>query len=101
MKNKLQIYFLQGCDRCKKLKATLDSLKIKYDAVPCEEYPNMCDNMENITGVNSYPMVKLDSIIYYVSDDYANIGKPKTVANKLKTIGTHSIDNIIDAIKNY
>jgi glutaredoxin len=97
----IKIYVLEDCDKCKKLKATLDSLKIKYEAIPCEKYPNMCDNIEDITGVDSYPMVDLDGKILYIAEKYYDIGKIKTISENLSTIGMYSIDNIIDAIKNY
>jgi glutaredoxin len=101
MKTNLQVYILEGCDKCKKLKATLNTLKIEYEEVSCEAYPNMCDNIENVTGVDSYPMVKLDDNIYYIAEKYSDIGKIKIISDKLATKGMHSIDNIIDAIKNY
>jgi glutaredoxin len=97
----IKIYILEGCDKCKKLKATLDSLKIKYDAIPCEEYPNMCDNIEDITGVDSYPMVDLDGKILYIAEKYSDIGKIETITENISAMGMYSIDNIIDAIKNY
>lgn len=100
-KIKLEVYLLDGCDKCKKLKTTLDRLKIEYDAVPCEEYPNMCDNIESVTGVDMYPMVNLDGKIHYIAENYSDIGKTKVISEQLTTLGMYSIDNIIDAIQNY
>ena len=97
----IKIYVLEGCNKCKKLKATLDSLKIKYEEIPCEQYPNMCDNIEDITGVDSYPMVDLDGNILYIAEKYSNIGKIEKVTENISAMGMYSIDNIIDAIKNY
>jgi glutaredoxin len=101
MKNKLEVYILKGCDKCKKLKATLDSSKIDYDSIPCEEYPNMCDNIESITGVDSYPIVNLYGKILYIAEKHSDIGKIKVLSENLSTKGMYSIDNIIDAIKNH
>lgn len=101
MRTKLQTYVLEGCDKCKKLKTTLDSLKIEYEAVPCEEYPNMCDNIENITGVDSYPIVNLDGKILYIAENYSDINKIRVISENISTMGMYSIDNIIDAIKKY
>jgi glutaredoxin len=98
---KLEVYLLEGCDKCKKLKSTLDKLKIEYDAIPCEEYPNMCDNIEDITGVDSYPIVNLEGKLLYIAEKYKDIGKIKIVSNSISTMGMYSIDNIIDAIKKY
>jgi glutaredoxin len=97
----IKIYVLEGCDKCKKLKTTLDSLKIGYEEIPCEQYPNMCDNIEDITGVDSYPMVNLDGKILHIAEKYSNIGKVKLITENISIMGMYSIDNIIDAIKNY
>lgn len=100
-KTNLQIYILDGCDKCKKLKTTLDSLKIEYEAIPCEEYPNMCDNIEDVTGTDSYPMVNLNGKLFYIAENYKDIGKIKVISESISTMGMYSIDNIIDTIKNY
>ena len=92
---------MEGCDKCKKLKANLDSLKLEYEEISCEQYPNMCDNIEDVTGVDSYPMVDLDGKILYIAEKYSNIGKVKSITGNISTMGMYSIDNIIDAIKNY
>ena len=97
----IKIYLLEGCDKCKKIKATLDYLKLEYEEISCEQYPNMCDNIEDITGVDSYPMVDLDGKILYIAEKYSNIGKVKSITENISTMGMYSIDNIIDAIKNY
>jgi glutaredoxin len=98
-KIKLEVYLLEGCDKCKKLKSTLDSLKIEYDAILCEDYPNMCDNIENVTGVDMYPMVNKEGKIFYIAEKYNDIGKIKIISENITTMGTYSIDNIIDAIQ--
>jgi glutaredoxin len=100
-KTNVQVYFLEGCDKCKKLKATLDTLKIEYEAITCEDYPNMCDNIEDITGTDSYPMVKMEGHILYIATNYKDVGKIKVISDKVSTLGMYSIDNIIDTIKNY
>ena len=97
----IKIYVLEGCDKCKKLKSNLDSLKLEYEEISCEQYPNMCDNIEEVTGVDSYPMVNLDGKILYIAEKYSNIGKVKSITGNISTMGMYSIDNIIDAIKNY
>ena len=97
----LQIYILEGCDKCKKLNTTLDSLKIGYEEIPCEQYPNMCDNIEDVTGVDSYPIANLNGNILYIADNYSDINKIRIISESLSTMGMYSIDNIIDAIKNY
>jgi hypothetical protein len=61
----------------------------------------MCDNIEDVTGVDSYPMVDLDGKILYIAEKYSDVGKVKSITENISTMGMYSIDNIIDAIKNY
>ena len=42
-----------------------------------------------------------DSKILYIAEKYSNIGKVKSITGNISTMGMYSIDNIIDAIKNY
>ena len=97
----IKLYVLEGCDKCKKLKSTLDRLKIEYEDIPCEQYPNMCDNIEEVTGVDSYPIANLNGNILYIAENYSDINKIRIISENLSTMGMYSIDNIIDAIKNY
>ena len=97
----IKIYVLEGCDKCKKLKSTLDRLKIEYEDIPCEQYPNMCDNIEEVTGVDSYPIANLNGNILYIAENYSDINKIRIISENISTMGMYSIDNIIDAIKNY
>ena len=46
-------------------------------------------------------MVNLDGKILYIAEKYSNIGKVKSITENISTMGMYSIDNIIDAIKNY
>jgi hypothetical protein len=61
----------------------------------------MCDNIENVTGVDMYPIVDLEGKIHYIAENYSDIGKTKIISENITTIGTYSIDNIIDAIQKY
>jgi hypothetical protein len=46
-------------------------------------------------------MVNLEGKIFYIAEDYKDVGKIKVVSDKVTTMGMYSIDNIIDTIKNY
>lgn len=94
----IKIYVLEGCDKCKKLKSTLDALNIKYDCVTCETSPQECDTIEATTGVDMYPMVDLGKTILYIAENYNDVRKKKKVY-KYETLGFYSIDNIIEFIK--
>lgn len=94
----IKIYILEGCDKCKKLKSTLDSLSIKYACISCEASPQECDNIEEMTGVDMYPIVDLGKTILHIAENYKDIGKEKKI-NGYNTLGFYSIDNIIEFIK--
>ena len=96
----IKIYVLDGCDKCKKLKSTLDKLNIKYDCITCENNPSACDRIEEITGVDMYPIVDLGKSILYIAENYSDIGKRKEI-NGQHTLGFYSIDNIIESIKKH
>lgn len=93
----IKIFVLEGCDKCKKLKSNLDSLNIKYTCITCEENPKECDNIEEITEVDMYPIINSGKDILYIAEKYKDIGKKKE-ANGYNTIGFYSIDNIIEFI---
>jgi hypothetical protein len=59
----------------------------------------MCDNIENVTGVDMYPMVNKEGKIFYIAEKYNDIGKIKIISENISTMGMYSIDNIIDAIQ--
>ena len=95
----IKIYILEGCDKCKKLKSTLDKLKLEYECTVCEENPNDCDRIEAATGVDMYPIVYSKGSLLYVAESYKDIGKKKMLNENLSSLGFYSIDNIIEFIK--
>lgn len=96
----IKIYVLEGCDKCKKLKSTLDKLKLEYECTTCEENPRDCDRIEEITGVDMYPIVHSKGSLLYIAENYNDVGKKKTLNENLTSLGFYSIDNIIEFIKN-
>ena len=75
------------------------SIAIKdYDRFKKQSCPQ-CDNIENVTGVDMYPMVSKEGKIFYIAEKYNDIGKIKIISENISTMGMYSIDNIIDAIQ--
>lgn len=96
----IKIYVLEGCDKCKKLKSTLDKLNIEYECTTCEKNPNECDRIEEATGVDMYPIVYSKGKLLHIAENYKDIGKEKILNENLSTLGFYSIDLLIDFVKN-
>lgn len=103
---KIQLITLNGCGRCAKLKEDLSNNNIVFTNTSCDENPNQCDSLESLLGIDDYPMVlitdKADRIleILYIAKSYEMIGKNKDFDGGVTGIPVHSIDNMIDYIKN-
>ena len=61
----------------------------------------VCDKNHLLFGTRLFQLVDLDGKILYIAEKYSNIGKVKSITENISTMGMYSIDNIIDAIKNY
>ncbi len=100
----IKILILEGCNKCKKLKEALDDSGIKYATIVCEDDTPICDQVEDLTGVYQYPMVvhtdEFGSItdIFYVTDNYEDVGKLRKLALGVTGLGFYSIDQLTSYI---
>jgi hypothetical protein len=94
---------LKKCNKCKAYKKSLEENNIVFSSVYCEDEPTECDNIENITNCNSYPMTILDFnnkvTIFYTGNDYQDLGKIKQHSGRVQSISVHSIDNMLSEVK--
>ena len=101
MKYKVVLATLQGCSSCQALKDILTENNIKFVDVPCDEDPNLCDELEKITGSSKYPMAIIKDYtqnldyIYFTSFDYNKLGIENQIDSKVKTVGFFSPDQIL------
>lgn len=99
-----RLLILTGCNRCEKLKSSLDSLNIKYDLVNCDSDPSYCDSVEDFTGTSSYPIcLKLDYLgnivsVAYIAESYDQVGINTTLDGEMNLLGFHSIDQLINYV---
>jgi glutaredoxin len=101
----LTIATLEGCNFCNKFKDLLLSERIKFNEVLCSSNSGLCDYLESNTGCDMYPMSIIDTdnglrIITCVTSDYQKINTTSTINKKTGIIYFHSINTMLDYIKN-
>ena len=95
---------LEGCSRCKALKNKLDYFHNSFKFYSCDGQDDLCDQAENLAGVETYPMAILldtnNSIkeIVYFTEDYNKVGKKEQVTEGVTKIGVYSVDQLVEYI---
>lgn len=57
MNNKIELYVLDGCEKCTRIKYALISDEIEYEEISCTSSENKkCDNLEDRVDCGKYPM---------------------------------------------
>lgn len=106
MNNKILLVTLSSCKTCKETKRALDEYGIAYKEISCEEDPSVCDELESLTNTSRYPMAIVKNLtqkndtIYFITNDYNQIGKENRIDDKVNTIGVFSSHGIINSILN-
>lgn len=101
---KTMFLVLEGCSRCKALKNKLDFLQNSFRFYSCDGDDDLCDQAENLSGVDTYPMaVLLDTDntikeIVYFTEDYDKVGKKEEVVEGVTKIGVYSVDQLVEYI---
>ena len=102
--NNISIYTIEGCSICDGFKSKLKNYDIVYDEVICASYNKDCDNLENVSGCETYPMcvkslINNHKIILCLASDYNQTGTPKQIDSQTTILFLHSIDNMISVIE--
>lgn len=103
---KIEIITLVDCPRCAKLKLDLSSNNIEFKNTNCEDDSNRCDLLENLLGIDEYPIILLldnkDTLveILYLSKSYNNINKTSVLEGGILGKSLYSIDTMIQYVKN-
>jgi len=106
MLKKLYIYTLKGCEVCENLKSKLNSMNIIYTELCCFDFGKKCDDIENQTGIDYYPIVNIETInnnntVLCLASTHEEIEKTKQINPSTKLIYKHSINGLVDYIKIY
>lgn len=97
----IKLLILEGCNKCKKVKESLDENKIEYSILVCDNDTPICDEVEDLTGVYQYPMILNTNeygditSIFYVTDKYDEVGKLRNLSNEVTGLGFYSIEQLI------
>jgi len=100
----IKLLVLEGCNKCKSLKESLDTKGIEYSTIICEDDTPICDEVEDLTDIYQYPMVlhtdQFGSItdIFYITDEYDKIGKLRKLSLGVTGLGFYSIEQLISYI---
>lgn len=100
MNNKIEIYILDGCEKCTRIKYALISEDIEYEEISCTSSENKkCDSLEDRVDCGRYPMAvikKRGSITTVYFCDKGSIGGTTTITRR---IPVDSEDKFIQEIK--
>lgn len=100
----IKLLVLDGCNKCQKLKDALSKTNLNYSIIVCEDDTSICDEVEDLTNIFTYPMVlhtdEFGSItdVFYVTDKYEDVGKLRKLALGVTGLGFHSIEQLISYI---
>ena len=98
MKNKLELYLLDGCDRCNRIKYMILAEELEYEAVNCTSSTNnICDKLEDKVDCGRYPMAvikkKGSTTIVHFCDGQSASG------TTTKKVPVNSEDKFVEEIK--
>ena len=100
MSNKIELYVLDGCEKCTRIKYALISEELEYEEIKCTSAENKkCDNLEDRVDCGKYPMAVVKkrgatTTIYFCEG--RSIGGTTTISRK---IPVNSEDKFINEIK--
>lgn len=103
---KIKILTIEGCDRCEKLRSFLKQKGINYSEMPCESNPKDCNKAEDLTHSRMYPIVVIENEYtgkkeyVYGETRFESLRPVYMISENTSLIPTHSIDGIINWIKN-
>lgn len=100
----VKILVLKGCPRCKALKNKLEYFKNSFKFIDCEDFPEICDDVEQLSGVDQYPIAvvldiqdKITEVIYF-TEDYNQIGKRHKLLDGVSGYAVYSTDQLAEYI---
>lgn len=101
---KVEILVLKGCPRCKALKNKLEYFKNSFKFIDCDEFPEICNYAEELSGTNQYPIAimldiqdKITEVIYF-ADDYGQVGKKHKLLDGVSGYTVYSTDQLAEYI---
>lgn len=102
----IKLVTIEGCSRCQRLKDLLSRAAIRFHFTTCEQDPDNCDSLEALVGEVNYPMVLMTNTngdvfeVLFLTDSYLKLDGGAKNSGGILCIPYHSIDNIVQYVKN-
>lgn len=100
----VKILVLKGCPRCKALKNKLDYINNSFKFIDCDDFPEICDYAEQLSGCEQYPMAvimdsqdKVTEVVYF-TNDYNQVGKRHKLLDGVSGFAVYSTDQLAEYI---
>jgi glutaredoxin len=101
---KVKLLVLPDCTRCKALKSKLEFFNTKFEYVSCDDHPEICDQVEELTGHDSYPMAivldinnKITQIVHF-TENYDAVSKTTNLVDGATSFTVYSVDQLVEYI---
>ena len=100
----VKILVLKGCPRCKALKNKLEYVKNSFKFIDCDDFPDICNYAEELSGTNQYPIAVMLDIqdkvieVVYFADDYNQVGKRHKLLDGVSGYAVYSTDQLAEYI---
>lgn len=95
----IKVFALSSCELCKKLIAGLGYRGVEYNIIAADGECAECDRLENIIGLDRYPIVLVDgSNIHYIAPDSSHLGV-KYFNDTYKLHGHLGVKEMLETIK--
>jgi glutaredoxin len=93
---------LNDCGKCKTIRHALDKANISYDIIDCDSDPAYCDQLENMTKSEQYPMIIVNKAntleLYYVVDRFNDLHLDNTIIDNYTLKPQALLINLINKI---
>lgn len=97
------LLILNGCNKCKKLKESLEIENISTHSIDCDNDPSICDDLENQTNTSTYPMALTEhgslEMIHYIAESYEDLKNKDVIKNNYILKPYASLELMIENLK--
>lgn len=97
----VKVLYLKSCELCKKYKDALNTKRVIYIALDADENEDYADHVEDLLGVNNYPITVLEegkeTTFVYNTDNGTKLGLRRLAANVV-AIGCLEVDSMVQNV---
>lgn len=99
---KIQVVGLETCNKCKTLKESLKYAKVDYEFSDCDNDPEKCDALEDVTGTKHYPMVLISGLeegvmeVVYITESMSVLEEGVKMKDSIRLVPNHYVDGLLN-----